>query len=61
VLDNPYFFCENGKEMTWAEVAKKIGNGSHKAGKVKNATPKTIPPELYADVYVRAGYPSVFL
>lgn len=47
--------------MTWAEAAKEIGKGLHKAGKVKDATPKTIPTELYADVCVRAGYPSVFV
>jgi len=52
VLDNPYFFCENAVEFAWGEAAEEIGKGLHKAGKVKDPAPKTIPEELYPDVCV---------
>ncbi len=46
LLPNPYFFCENGKEFTWREVAEEIGKGLHAAGKIESPEPKTIPKEL---------------
>ncbi|KIW74722.1 hypothetical protein Z517_11492 [Fonsecaea pedrosoi CBS 271.37] len=50
-LDNPYFFCENGREASWREVAEMIGEGLHKAGKIQDPTPKTIPKDLWGDLF----------
>lgn len=51
LLDNPYFFCENGVEASWLEVATEIGRGLHEAGKIANGTPREFPRELYADLF----------
>lgn len=51
LLENPYYFCESGKEASWKEVAIAIGEGLHKAGKIKDPTPKTLPEDLYGDVF----------
>ncbi|EXJ85130.1 hypothetical protein A1O3_05805 [Capronia epimyces CBS 606.96] len=50
-LENPYFFCENGHDTSWKTVAEMIGSNLYKAGKIADPTPKTIPPELYGDLY----------
>lgn len=51
ILENPYFFCENGYEASWKEVATEVGKGLHDAGKLKDGTPKEIPKELYDDLF----------
>ncbi|OGM49499.1 NAD dependent epimerase/dehydratase family protein [Aspergillus bombycis] len=51
VAENPYFFCENGQELSWGQCAAEIGRVLHKAGKVADPTPKTIPPEHYNDLF----------
>ena len=51
-LDNPYFFCENGKEFSWREVAEEIGKAMHTAGKLKDPQPKTYPESTYEDLFV---------
>jgi nucleoside-diphosphate-sugar epimerase len=51
VLENPYFFCENGVEASWMEVAEEVGKGLHKAGKIKDAKPREVPKELYGDLF----------
>ncbi|KAL4744933.1 hypothetical protein BDW72DRAFT_208624 [Aspergillus terricola var. indicus] len=51
VSKNPYFFCENGEELSWGQCAAEIGRILHKAGKVANPTPQTIPPENYSDLF----------
>jgi nucleoside-diphosphate-sugar epimerase len=50
-LSNPYFFCENGVEASWKEVADEIGQGLKKAGKIKDETPRTLPKDLYGDAF----------
>lgn len=58
VSSNPYFFCENGQELSWEECAAQIGRILHKAGKVGDPTPKTIPRENYGDLF---GDPSALV
>jgi nucleoside-diphosphate-sugar epimerase len=50
-LENPYFFCENGKEATWGECAAFIGKELKAAGKVGDASPREIPKEQYVDLF----------
>jgi nucleoside-diphosphate-sugar epimerase len=54
VLENPYFFCENGVEASWMEVAVEVGKGLYKAGRIKDATPKEVPRELYGELFGEA-------
>ncbi|GLA18808.1 hypothetical protein BDQ94DRAFT_181589 [Aspergillus welwitschiae] len=51
VFPNPYFFCENGQELSWGECAAQIGRILKEAGKVADSTPKTIPTEKYNDLF----------
>lgn len=57
LLQNPYYFCESGSEASWKEVADAIGEGLHKAGKIGDPTPKTLPENLYGDVFADCKYP----
>ncbi|CAC9890275.1 unnamed protein product [Aureobasidium pullulans] len=50
-LENPYFFCENGEEATWAECAAFIGKGLKAAGKIEDEAPRQIPEEQYGDLF----------
>jgi nucleoside-diphosphate-sugar epimerase len=52
-LENPYFFCENGltEDTAWVDVAKMIGEGLHKAGKIDSAEPKTVPESMFEDLF----------
>lgn len=60
LLDNPYYFCESGDEASWKEVANAIGEGLHKAGKLDDPSPKTLPENLYGDVFADCKYPDVW-
>jgi nucleoside-diphosphate-sugar epimerase len=51
VLENPYFFIENGEEYSWERCAAEIGKGLKEAGKIQDATPRQIPKELYNYVF----------
>ena len=51
LLQNPYFFCENGVETSWKEVAVEIGRILFERGKIEDPTPRTIPKELYGDLF----------
>ncbi|PYH76802.1 NAD(P)-binding protein [Aspergillus uvarum CBS 121591] len=51
VVQNPYFFCENGQELSWGECSAEIGRILQKDGRIKDSTPRTIPPENYADIF----------
>ena len=55
LLENPYFFCENGAEFSWREVAENIGHALHKAGKIKDPDPKTFPDAAYDNLFVRCA------
>ncbi|KAI7480493.1 NAD dependent epimerase/dehydratase family protein [Hortaea werneckii] len=52
-LANPYYFCEStsNAEPSWREIAALIGESLHQAGKIRDPTPKTLPRELYSDVF----------
>lgn len=53
LLENPYYFCEctGDDEPSWRDVASAIGEGLHKAGKIKDPQPKTVPEDLYDDLF----------
>ncbi|KAF2650712.1 NAD(P)-binding protein [Lophiostoma macrostomum CBS 122681] len=51
LVKNPYFFCENGKEFSWKEVAEEVGKSLHAKGLIKDATPKEIPKENWDDLW----------
>ncbi|KAH6844737.1 hypothetical protein B0I37DRAFT_378166 [Chaetomium sp. MPI-CAGE-AT-0009] len=51
VLENPYFFAENGEERSWEECAQEIGRVLQKAGKIQDATPREISSDLYDDLF----------
>lgn len=51
VLENPYFFVENGDEYSWGKCAEEIGKALHEAGKIQDPTPKEIPSELYSYLF----------
>lgn len=51
VLQNPYFFCENGIEFTWGEAAAEIGKQLYAAGKLESAESKTIPEQEWDDLF----------
>lgn len=47
ILENPYFFAENGEEYSWERCAEEIGKALQKAGKIQDATPRQIPSDLH--------------
>ena len=51
VLENPYFFCDSGVEMTWGDAAREIGKALYEAGKIKDPEPQNPPKELYKDLF----------
>ncbi|PLB48232.1 NAD(P)-binding protein [Aspergillus steynii IBT 23096] len=51
LIENPYFFCENGHELSWGECSAEIGRILHKAGRINEAKPKAIPQENYGDIF----------
>ncbi|KAH7318945.1 hypothetical protein BKA65DRAFT_92718 [Rhexocercosporidium sp. MPI-PUGE-AT-0058] len=51
ILENPYFFVENGEEHSWKSCAEELGKTLYDAGKIKDATPKEIPGSLYGDIF----------
>jgi nucleoside-diphosphate-sugar epimerase len=51
VLKNPYFFCENGTEISWGEAANEIGEALHASGNIADPTARSVPPELYDDLF----------
>jgi len=59
VLENPYFFIENGDEYSWERCAEEIGRALQKAGKVQDPTPKEIPSDLYSDLFGEWSVPVI--
>jgi nucleoside-diphosphate-sugar epimerase len=51
VFENPYFFCENGTEVSWRDAATEIGKALHAAGKFADPAARSVPPELYDDLF----------
>jgi nucleoside-diphosphate-sugar epimerase len=37
---NPYFFCENGEEFSWREVAENVGKALHERGLIGDTVPR---------------------
>ena len=50
-LENPYFFCENGEEISWGEIAELIGESLQPLGKVNDAKAKEVPEADYGDLF----------
>ncbi|EKD13267.1 uncharacterized protein L3040_007344 [Drepanopeziza brunnea f. sp. 'multigermtubi'] len=51
VLENPYWFIENGEELSWKEMAAAVGQALVAAGEIADAAPREIPAELYGDLF----------
>ncbi|EXJ95037.1 hypothetical protein A1O1_00155 [Capronia coronata CBS 617.96] len=51
VLHDPYFFCENGLEFSWGEAVAVIAKELYKARRIESSEPKTIPENLYDDLF----------
>ncbi|CAG8191749.1 unnamed protein product [Penicillium olsonii] len=51
VAKNPYFFCENGQQLSWGKCAAEIGRILKGAGKIGQCAPKTIPEANYGDLF----------
>ena len=54
-LKFPYFFCENGREIVWGDAVAAIGKALHAAGRIESPVPKTIPEDLYGDLFGKAS------
>lgn len=50
-LENPYFFCENGEEISWGEIAGFIGEDLLAHGKVDDAKAREVPEKDYGDLF----------
>jgi nucleoside-diphosphate-sugar epimerase len=48
---NPYFFCNNGEDLSWGECVAEIGRVLHHEGKIKSPETRSIPFELYDDLF----------
>lgn len=51
VLENPYYFIENGDEYSWEEMAEGIGRALQKVGKLEDPKPREIPEDLYSYLF----------
>lgn len=54
VVENPYFFCENGQELSWGECAAEIGQILKGKGRIDHSRPQTIPRDHWCDLF--GGY-----
>jgi nucleoside-diphosphate-sugar epimerase len=50
-LQNPYFFCENGKEFSWKEVAGEVGKALYEQSLIKDAAPREFGEEHGEDLF----------
>ncbi|KAH6884123.1 hypothetical protein B0T10DRAFT_531359 [Thelonectria olida] len=55
ILENPYFFIENGEEYSWGRCAEEIGNALHEAGRIQDAAAKQVPPVIGQNARNRAN------
>ncbi|EEU37980.1 uncharacterized protein NECHADRAFT_84341 [Fusarium vanettenii 77-13-4] len=51
ILQNSYFFIENGEEYSWERCAEEIGKALQESGKIQDPTPRQIPSDLYNDLF----------
>ena len=49
-LENPYFFAENGSEVSMREVAENVGQILYKIGKIQNPKVQAFTESDYKDV-----------
>ena len=50
-LENPYFFCENGEEISWGEIAEMIGENLQPLDRVDEAKAREVPEKDYGDLF----------
>ncbi|KAF1967215.1 NAD(P)-binding protein [Bimuria novae-zelandiae CBS 107.79] len=50
-LQNPYFFCENGREFSWREVAEEVGKTLMEKGLLQDAEPREFSREDWEDLF----------
>jgi nucleoside-diphosphate-sugar epimerase len=50
-LNNPYFFCENGKEFSWKEVAEEVGKALKDRGLIQDAKPREFCKDDFAELF----------
>lgn len=50
-LENPYFFCETGEEISWGEIAGMIGENLQPLGKVDEAEAREVPEAEFGDLF----------
>lgn len=50
-IQNPYFFCENGREFSWREVGEEIGRALYQAGKIRDPEAREIPEGMWEDLF----------
>ncbi len=48
---NPYFFCENGEEISWGEAAAMIGKSLHDHDRISSPEAKEIPESEWNDLF----------
>ena len=51
LVQNPYYFCENGKEFSWKEVAEEVGKALQAKGLLKDATLKEFKREHWDNLF----------
>ncbi|ORY01295.1 hypothetical protein BCR34DRAFT_606010 [Clohesyomyces aquaticus] len=51
LVANPYFFVDNGHEISWREVAEHVGRILYKMGKISSPDVRTFDPAGYADLF----------
>jgi nucleoside-diphosphate-sugar epimerase len=50
-LGNPYFFCENGEEISWGDIAAMIGQSLHSNERIPDAEPREISENQWDDLF----------
>jgi len=51
LLENPYFFTDDGREFSWGEVAEHVGRVLYKLGKISSPEPKPFVEADFVDVF----------
>lgn len=50
-VQNPYFFCENGKEFSWGQAAEQVGIALKNQGLIEDATPRSFSDSDWEDLF----------
>jgi nucleoside-diphosphate-sugar epimerase len=50
-LANPYFFCENGQEYSWREVAEQVGKALYDKGLIADKQPRELEQKHWEDLF----------